>query len=179
MNIGFSPTFHGNTHYGRPVVAHIPPKHGVYSAQEWARMKVPLEERRTLAFMDTQVNGSTAGLYQTLRRNAAVDSVFTEGSLADPVNLAVQSSPIQLPSEPNVVMAGAGWCGFTKKALQIHKAQHISEDQIQTLDCAAQDKAHPACKITRSFPTYYAHQDGSYKVLQKGFTPTPNKLLTM
>ncbi len=84
----------------------------------------------------------------------------------------VQAQPVPQPQK-KVVMAGASWCGFSKKAVLAHKAKGV-QDQIDEKWCDKQDKNHPLCKQTKGYPTYYS-ADGT--VLKRGYTPNPETLV--
>ena len=52
-----------------------------------------------------------------------------------------------------IIMAGADWCGFTKKAKKEIEDSNL-QDKFTVLDCDGDDKDNKYCKGVTGFPTF-------------------------
>ena len=145
-----------------------------YSDQEWQRMLG--QKPDPMASIQTSQNMYNAAMNSMGDRSMQFSSYVAPvmpSSVATPTVPAAPATPAHVKSQSKVIMAGASWCGFSKKAMLAHKAKNV-EGMIDTKWCDKEDKDHPLCKKTKGFPTYYK-ADGT--VLKRGYTPNPETLV--
>lgn len=158
------------TQYAKPqLMNEAPPSNTPYSAQQWAQMTN--HEPQMGYDVAFQISQNTHNLYKSLNRDMDIQSMYLHGS---PIHLQSIPEPSPSPSvssSSNVVMAGADWCGFTKKSkIELQKRPN-SITQLQCQDDRGKpgkDVQHPACKMTKGFPTFYQKTGSSYKMIQNG-----------
>lgn len=169
--------------YPPPVLAAMPETvKMVYNASEWDRMHQdsPVHMDDSQMVMDPVLNQLYAKQFQDANPNNAHDWMrLNQAQFMSKVTPTMPKTMAQCglakqASAKKVVAAMASWCGFSKKAAQVHAQKNLG-NQIQELWCDKQDKAHPLCKKTRGFPTYY---DQGGNMVQRGYTANPEKLVS-
>ena len=89
-----------------------------------------------------------------------------------------------------ISVAGAGWCGYTKKAIQDINANESIRNRFELLNCspekgksdgfeARDDSNHPACKELKKqklgFPTFMKCDGDLCEVVSVGYTENLQK----
>jgi hypothetical protein len=94
--------------------------------------------------------------------------------------------------DKKIIMAGADWCGFTKKAKKEIEATNL-QDKFTVLDCDGDDKDNRYCKDVTGFPMFKTEDNelcySGYGPLDKVMTkckvkeeeqaPAPSSLMPM
>jgi len=155
--------------YPKPIFGSVYRHPSVYSTNEWNNMLD--EDPVPPAYVPNPISHK---FYQQVMGNSNPDRIH-KARITQPQPRPRQPSHTSHTSQPTskqVVMAGASWCGFTKKAEADHKKYGLNVEEVS----CDKNRTHPVCQKTQAYPTYYQKVGSQYKLLAKGYQRNPQSL---